>query len=249
MKLNCDGKEISPPVSAVNTGFSLLPAVAGLFTGVLVLSNILAAKMLQIGPFVFDGGTILFPLSYIFGDILTEVYGYRAARKVIWTGFATLVLMSLSIAFVGVLPAQAEWTFQGDFDNILRQVPRIAVASILGYFSGEYVNSVVLSKIKVATGGRFLWFRAVASTLAGQLFDTVIFVAAAFYGSYSLSVLVTMALSNYLLKTGVEVILLPLTYCVVGFIKKIEKTDVYDYSISYSLFPGRGKNIKENTGR
>ena len=141
MKLNRDGKEISPPVSAVNTGFSLLPAVAGLFTGVLVLSNILAAKMLQIGPFVFDGGTILFPLSYIFGDILTEVYGYRAARKVIWTGFATLVLMSLSIAFVGVLPAQAEWTFQGDFDNILRQVPRIAVASILGYFSGEYVNT------------------------------------------------------------------------------------------------------------
>lgn len=232
----------------LNTGFSFLPVVAGLFTGVLVLSNILAAKMLQIGPFVFDGGTILFPLSYIFGDVLTEVYGYRAARKVVWTGFAVLVLMSLAIAFVGMLPSQAEWTFQSDFDNILRQVPRIALASILGYFSGEYVNSVTLSKIKVVTRGRFFWFRAITSTLAGQFFDTVIFVSAAFYGLYSLPVLIVMAASNYLLKTAVEVVFLPLTYFVVGFIKKIEKADVYDYSVSYSIFPEH-KNMTENPGQ
>lgn len=222
--------------SAAEAGFSFLPVVSGLFTGVLVLSNILAAKMLQIGPFVFDGGTILFPLSYIFGDVLTEVYGYREARKVIWTGFFTLILMSLAIAVVGVLPAQAEWTFQTDFDHVLRQVPRIALASILGYFSGEYVNSVTLSKIKVATGGKFFWLRAVVSTLAGQFFDTAIFVTAAFAGAYSASVLLVMGLSNYLLKTAVEVLFLPLTYAVVRCIKKLEKADVYDYRVSYSPF-------------
>ena len=222
-------------------GYALLPVAAGVFTGVLILSNVLAAKMLQIGPFVFDGGTLLFPLSYIFGDVLTEVYGYRAARKVIWTGFASLLIMSAAIAAVGALPAQEEWTFQGDFDNILRQVPRISLASIIGYFVGEYSNSVVISKMKVATKGRLFPLRAIVSTLVGEFCDSVIFVGAAFYGTYSLSVLLTMAASNYLFKTAVEAAFLPLTWCVVRFIKRIEDVDVYDVSVSYSPLPFAGK--------
>ncbi len=220
------------------SGYTLLPVVAGLFTGVLILSNILAAKMLQIGPFVFDGGTLLFPLSYIFGDVLTEVYGYRAARKVIWTGFAALLIMSLAITAVGALPSQEEWTFQSDFDNILRQVPRISLASTIGYFVGEYSNSVVLSKMKVATRGRFFPLRAIASTLVGELCDSLIFVGLAFYGTYSPSVLLVMAASNYLFKTAVEAVFLPLTWCVVCFVKGKENTDVYDFSVSYSPLPG-----------
>ena len=218
-----------------------MPAAAGLFTGVLILSNVLAAKMLQIGPLVFDGGTLLFPLSYIFGDVLTEVYGYRAARKVIWTGFASLLIMSLAIAVVGALPSQEEWTFQSDFDNILRQVPRISLASIIGYFVGEYSNSVVLSKMKVATKGRFFPLRAIASTLAGELCDTVIFVGLAFYGSYSLSALLAMAASNYIFKTVVEAAFLPLTCRVVSLVKRVENADVYDFSVSYSPLPGLEK--------
>ncbi len=214
-----------------------MPVAAGLFTGVLILSNVLAAKMAQLGPFVFDGGTLLFPLSYIFGDVLTEVYGFRAARKVIWTGFASLLIMSLCIAAVGVLPSQEEWGFQRDFDNILRQVPRISLASIIGYFVGEYSNSVVLSRMKVATEGRFFPLRAIASTLVGEFFDTVIFVSIAFYGAYSLSVLLVMAASNYLFKTAVEAIFLPLTWRIALLVKRIENADVYDTEVSYSPLP------------
>ena len=243
--MSAEQKEGQAPLEdaaqARDGGYALLPVAAGLFTGVLILSNVLAAKMLQIGPFVFDGGTMLFPLSYIFGDVLTEVYGYRAARKVIWTGFASLLIMSLAIAAVGALPAQEEWTFQGDFDNILRQVPRISLASIIGYFVGEYSNSVVLSKMKVATKGRFFPLRAIASTLVGEFCDSAIFVGLAFYGTYSLSVLIVMAASNYLFKTAVEAVFLPITWCVVRLIKRVERADVYDVSVSYSPLPFAGK--------
>lgn len=214
-----------------------MPALAGLFSAALVISNVLAAKMLQIGPFVFDGGALLFPLSYIFGDVLTEVYGFRAARKVIWTGFASLLIMALAIAAVGALPAHRQWAFQDDFDNILRQVPRISFASMAGYFAGEWSNSVVLSRMKVATRGRFFPLRAIASTLVGELCDTAIFVAIAFYGAYPLSALLSMAGSNYLFKCAVEAAFLPLTCRAVSFVKKRESADAYDFSVSYSPLP------------
>ena len=170
--------------------FRLLPIISSIFVGVLILSNILATKMVQLGPFVFDGGTLLFPISYIFGDVLTEVYGYKQSRKVIWTGFAMLILATLNIWIIGALPAEESWTLQSDFNNILLQMPRIAIASILGYFSGEYSNSVVLSKLKVHTKGKHLWMRTIGSTLVGELLDSVIFVAVAFAGIYDTSVLI-----------------------------------------------------------
>lgn len=219
--------------------FRLLPIISSIFVGVLILSNILATKMVQLGPFVFDGGTLLFPISYIFGDVLTEVYGYKQSRKVIWTGFAMLILATLNIWIIGALPAEESWTLQSDFNNILLQMPRIAIASILGYFSGEYSNSVVLSKLKVHTKGKHLWMRTIGSTLVGELLDSVIFVAVAFAGIYDTSVLIVMAFSNYLFKTCIEAVFTPITYAVITFTKKQEQIDVFDIGETYNPLPGR----------
>jgi queuosine precursor transporter len=218
----------------------LLPVITGLFVGVLILSNILAAKMVRLGPFVFDGGTLLFPLSYIFGDVLTEVYGYKASRKVIWTGLAMLVLMSLNIWLIGALPADPSWTLQKSYDDILAMVPRIALASILGYFAGEYSNSVVLSRMKLLTKGRWLWTRTIGSTLVGEMADTLLFVTVAFAGAYPAPVLVAMIGSNYLFKCSIEAAFTPLTYKVVGFVKRSESVDAYDYGERYNPLPVKG---------
>jgi uncharacterized integral membrane protein (TIGR00697 family) len=214
-----------------------LPVLSGVFTGVLVLSNVLASKMVQIGPFVFDGGTLLFPLSYIFGDVLTEVYGYRQSRKVIWTGFFMLLIMTVNIWIVGALPAEASWTAQEAYDAILMLMPRIALASAVGYFVGEYSNSVVLSALKVRMGGKSLWVRTIGSTLVGEALDSFLFVAIAFGGVYETGVLVIMGMSNYLFKTAIEVCFTPLTYLAINFIKKTEKIDVYDRGERYNPLP------------
>jgi uncharacterized integral membrane protein (TIGR00697 family) len=216
----------------------LFAVITGMFVGVLILSNILAVKMVQIGSFIFDGGTLLFPLSYIFGDVLTEVYGYKASRKVIWTGFVMLIVMSLNIYVIGMLPAEPSWVFQNDFNNILAQVPRIVLASMVGYFIGEYVNSVLLSKMKVLTKGKWLWTRTIGSTLIGQLLDSAIFVFIAFAGLYDLNILIIMAASNYLFKTVIEILFTPITYKAVSFVKRVEKLAVYDYDEHYNPLPG-----------
>jgi queuosine precursor transporter len=215
----------------------LLPVISGLFVGVLVLSNVLAAKMVRLGPFVFDGGTLLFPLSYIFGDVLTEVYGYRSSRRVIWTGLAMLLVMSLNVWIIGALPSDPSWELQAAYDSILSQVPRIAFASILGYFAGEWSNSVVLSKMKLLTRGKWLWTRTIGSTLVGEFADTIIFVTVAFAGAYPTAVLVAMLLSNYLFKCSIEAAFTPLTYLVVGAVKRREGTDAYDYGERYNPLP------------
>lgn len=214
----------------------LLPIITGIFVGVLLLSNILATKMVQLGPFVFDGGTLLFPLSYIFGDVLTEVYGYKASRKVIWTGFFMLILASFNIWVIGLLPAESSWTFQKSYNDILTQVPRIVLASLLGFFSGEFSNSFVLSKMKIFTKGKYLWMRTIGSTIVGEFLDSIIFVFIAFLGLYPLAVLVTMILSNYLFKTCIEVVFTPITYKIIHFIKVKEKIDVYDNDVKYNPF-------------
>jgi queuosine precursor transporter len=218
----------------------LLPVITGLFVGVLILSNILAAKMVRLGPFVFDGGTLLFPLSYIFGDVLTEVYGYRESRKVIWTGLAMLLVMSLNIWLIGSLPSDPSWKLQGSYNDILATVPRIALASVLGYFAGEYSNSVVLSKMKLITKGKWLWTRTIGSTLVGELADTLLFVTVAFAGSYPTSVLIAMILSNYLFKCSIEAAFTPITYKVVGLVKRSEGVDAYDYGERYNPLPLKG---------
>jgi len=215
----------------------LLPVLSGLFVAVLVLSNILAVKMVRLGPFLFDGGTLLFPLSYVFGDILTEVYGYRASRKVIWTGLGSLILMSLSIWLIGILPSDSGWGLQEAYNSILLPLPRIALASALGYFAGEWSNSALLSRMKVLTKGRWLWTRTIGSTLVGQASDTLIFVLVAFALTYSSADILAMILSNYLFKCAIEIVFTPLTYKVVGFVKRREGVDVYDEGVRYNPLP------------
>lgn len=202
---------------------NFLPVISGLFVGILVLSNILAAKMIQISVFVFDGGTLLFPFSYILGDVLAEIYGHKTSKKIIWAGFFMLLFASANIYLVSSLPAESEWTLQTAFDSILLQMPRITAGSLFGYLLGATLNSFVLNKIKTLTKNKYLWMRTIGSTLVGELLDSVIFVAIAFAGMYGIPVLVTMAFSNYLFKTAIEIVFTPVTYKVIAFVKRRER--------------------------
>jgi len=217
--------------------------ILGLFVAVLLISNIASSKILILGPFTFDGGTILFPISYIFGDILTEVYGYAKSRRVIWTGFAASLLMSLVFLVVGKLPSAPEWQFQDAYDRILGITPRIVLASLIAYFAGEFSNSFTLAKMKIATSGRWLWSRTIGSTLIGQAVDTSFFILIAFYGTYSSSLLWAIFISNYIFKVAFEIIFTPLTYGAVGFLKRKEGLEVFDRNTNFNPFAFRTKEI------
>jgi len=221
-------------------GFKHLPGIAAVFVGVLLISNVASTKMVQIGSFEFDGGTLLFPLAYIFGDILTEVYGYSKSRKIIWYGFLMNILMVAVFMGVAALPAADSWVHQDAFMNILGQTPRIVLASMVAYFAGEFSNSYLLAKIKVWMRGRHLWVRTIGSTLIGEGLDTVLFVTIAFYGVLSTEGLMIVIASNYVFKVGVEVLFTPFTYLIVGKLKKSECVDVYDRNTKFNPFRLRG---------
>src|SRR3989344_3249586 len=210
--------------------------VTGLFVAVLLISNIASTKLALIGPFVLDGGTILFPLAYIFGDILTEVYGYKKARKVIWTGFFAALIMSIVFAIVGALPSASGWESQGAFDAILGVVPRIVLASLIAYFAGEFSNSFVLAKMKIWSKGKDLWKRTIGSTIVGQGIDTTLFTFIAFWGVFPLETFVSLIVSNYIFKVGVEILFTPITYKIVNFLKKEEGEDYYDHNTDFNPF-------------
>jgi queuosine precursor transporter len=216
-----------------------LPVITGLFVGVLLISNIASVKPVLLEPFTFDGGTILFPLSYIFGDILTEVYGYRASRKVIWTGFIAAILLPLMLWLVGRLPGPPEaWTSdnQIQYHNILLSTSRIVIASLIAYFAGEFSNSYILAKMKIMTKGKWLWTRTIGSTIVGEGIDTLIFVTIAFLGVWPASTLIAVIVSNYIFKTGFEIFATPVTYAVVIGLKKAEGMDVYDIGTNFNPF-------------
>lgn len=206
------------------------------FVVVLMISNVVSSKFLDLGPFTFDGGTILFPLSYIFGDVLTEVYGYRRSRRVIWTGFGAILLMAAVFALVGALPPAEGWENQSAYDAILGLTPRIVAASLLAYSAGEFSNSWVLARMKVLTGGRWLWMRTITSTLVGQGVDTMVFVMAAFYGTTPGALLIAVLVSNYVFKCGIEALLTPITYRIVSGLKRVEQEDYYDYETDFNPF-------------
>ncbi|MGE5316457.1 MAG: queuosine precursor transporter [Chloroflexota bacterium] len=216
--------------------FRYFDVIMASFVAVLLISNLASTKILDLGPFTFDGGTLLFPLSYIFGDILTEVYGYQRARKVIWTGFGAALLMSLVLWVVQILPPATDWPNQQAYESLLGFVPRIVLASLIAYFGGAFSNAFILSRMKIATKGRYLWVRTIGSTLIGEGIDTVIFCFVAFYGMFPAEVLTAIIVSNYLFKTGVEILFTPVTYAVVNFLKRQENVDVYDRGISYNPF-------------
>jgi len=218
------------------TPFKYLSLITASFVTVLLVSNVASSKILVLGPFTFDGGTILFPLSYIFGDILTEVYGFARARRVIWTGFAMMILASLAFIAVGALPSAPDWGGQAAYETILGLTPRIVAASILAYFCGEFLNSFVLAKLKIATAGRWLWLRTISSTLVGEGVDTVLFVAVAFWGILPPALLATIIVSNYVFKVGIEALFTPVTYWLAGFLKRKEGIDHFDRNTRFNPF-------------
>lgn len=216
--------------------FHYFDTITALFVAVLIISNIASTKILNLGWFTFDGGTILFPLSYIFGDILTEVYGYKRSRKVIWTGFICVVLMTLVFAAVQHLPAADGWTNQAAFDAILGVMPKIVLASLIAYLAGEFSNSYILAKLKIVTKGKYLWIRTIGSTIVGEFLDTIIFCLIAFYGVLPNKLLLAVIISNYIFKVGIEVLFTPITYAAVNFLKKKEHEDYYDKKTNFNPF-------------
>lgn len=221
--------------------------VMALFVTVLLISNLLSsAKIIDLkmslGPvaLAFDAGTLVFPISYIFGDVLTEVYGYRRSRRVIWAGFGANALMGLFVWFAGILPGESEWmdyAGQEAYDAILGGVSGLIVASLIAYFLGEFSNSYVLAKMKLWTGGRLLWTRTIGSTLVGQAVDTTAFMLiATALGVFPPEILLSLIVTNYILKVGFEAILTPLTYRVVNALKAAENEDYFDRYTDFNPF-------------
>lgn len=233
----------------MNREFKYFDRIMALFVMVLIVSNITSsAKIIDLGfsifsiPLAFDAGTLLFPISYIFGDILTEVYGYKRSRRVIWTGFAALALSALVFWGVQNLPGEATWQeYAGDdaYSAILGGMSSggIVLASLVAYWLGEFSNSIILAKMKVLTHGRWLWSRTIGSTLVGQLIDSVVFIAiATIFGVFPWSLFVTLSLTIYLFKTATEVLFTPLTYAIVKFLKRVEDEDYYDKDTNFNPF-------------
>jgi uncharacterized integral membrane protein (TIGR00697 family) len=217
-------------------GYKYFDLIMALFVAVLLISNIASTKILKLGPFTFDGGTLLFPISYIFGDILTEVYGYRRSRRVIWVGFGCAALMAVVLAIVGALPPAEGWEYQEAYEAILGTTPRIVLASLVAYFAGEFSNSYTLARMKVLTRGRWLWTRTIGSTLVGQGVDTLLIVTIAFAGTLPWPLFWSIIISNYIFKCGLEAVMTPITYRVTDFLKREENVDVYDVDTDFNPF-------------
>lgn len=217
--------------------FKYYDLIMAAFVTILLCSNIIGAeKVVRVWGFSFGAGILFFPISYFFNDILTEVYGYARSRKVVWAGFAALGFASFMAWVVVTLPPAAGWVHQDAYVIVFGQTPRIVVASLLAFFSGEFVNSYVLAKMKVITSGRFLWTRTIGSTIAGEAADSLIFYPIAFYGFWPNDLLITVMLTNYVLKVTWEVVATPLTYKVVGFLKQKEHEDYYDRGTNFTPF-------------
>ena len=216
--------------------YKYLGAISVFFVSVLLISNVASAKIVDFGWFTFDGGTLLFPLSYIFGDILTEVYGYKQSRRVIWLGFFSAFMMSVIFIVVGKLPSAPGWNNQVAYDAILGLTPRLVIASLIAYASGEFSNSYILAKMKIFTKGKMLWTRTIGSTIVGEFVDSILFIVIAFFGILPNSLLITLIISNYIFKTSIEVIFTPITYKVVNFLKKKENEDYYDTDTNFNPF-------------
>ncbi len=214
--------------------------VMAAFVAVLLLSNIIgAAKLSQVEGFVFGAGILFFPISYVLGDVLTEVYGYARARRVIWAGFVGLLFMAFMSWAVVSMPPAPGWGGQAAYEEVFGQVPRIVLASITAFWAGEFVNSYVLARMKIWTQGTMLWTRTIGSTVVGQGVDSLIFYPVAFYGIWSNEQLMTVMVTNWALKVAWEALLTPVTYAVVGALKRREGMDLFDNDTNFTPFRAR----------
>jgi uncharacterized integral membrane protein (TIGR00697 family) len=216
--------------------YRFLESFTLLFVVVLIISNLVAAKYFAIGPMRISAAQILFPITYIFGDIFTEVYGYSASRRAIWYGFfASFLLVVISYIAV-VIPPAPEFRDQAAFETIFRPVGRIVAASLLAYWCGEFANSFTLARLKLLTRGRYLWTRTIGSTVIGQAVDTTVVMFAAFYGTRPVSVIVSLVVSGYVIKVVYETLMTPVTYAVVNWLKRAEGVDYFDYNTNFNPF-------------
>ena len=208
--------------------------VVAIFITCLITANIAAVKLIEVFRFVLPAGTIIFPVSYIFGDVLTEVYGYRQARSVIWLGFLCNFIVVVARWIGQVLPPASFWDGQKAYERILGYTPRLLVASFLAYLVGEFANSFVLAKMKIATKGRWLWTRTIGSTLVGEGLDSLVFMTLAFAGTIPAGALLLAILTQWLVKSAYEAVVTPLTYIVVNFLKRREGLDAFDYDTRFN---------------
>jgi len=213
--------------------FDLLLSI---FLVVLLISNLVGQKLCKIGPFVISGGQLLFPMTYIFGDVFTEVYGYAASRRAIWLGFLANGLLAVMGLITVWLPPAPGWPNQEAFATVFYTIPRLIVASLIAFWCGEFTNSYTLAKMKLWTGGKALWTRTVGSTVTGQFVDTIVLVIIGFGGTAPLSTLATLAASAYIGKVVYEIVATPLTYLVVGFLKRSEGLDAFDFKSNFNPF-------------
>lgn len=208
--------------------------ITAVFITCLITANIIAVKPISLGG--LPAAIVIFPLSYIFGDILTEVYGYRQARRVIWLGFFCNLIAVIAIWIGQKLPPASVWQGQEAYESILGYTPQILAASFLAYVAGEFSNSFVLAKMKVKTKGRWLWSRTIGSSIVGQGLDSAIFITIAYIGRFELSFMAIAILTHWLVKTGYEAVATPFTYAVVNFLKRKESIDTYDYKTNFNPF-------------
>ncbi|MCX7354144.1 MAG: queuosine precursor transporter [Alphaproteobacteria bacterium] len=214
----------------------LFVAVAATFVACLITANVISAKLVDVAGFVLPAGIVIFPISYVIGDVLTEVYGYSAARRVIWLGFGANLLFVVAASIAGAMPAPGFWQHQSAYDQILGQAPRILAASFLAFLLGEFVNSYVLAKMKIMTSGRWLWTRTIGSTVVGQACDSAIFVTIAFAGKFPVSAIVGIVATQWIAKCLYETAATPLTYLVVNYLKRKEGVDTYDHDTRFNPF-------------
>jgi len=208
--------------------------IVAIFITCLITANIVAVKLVDIGGMIVPAGIVIFPISYIVGDVLTEIYGYRRARRVIWLGFFCNLLAVIAIIIGQALPPAGFWDAQAAYARILGYTPRLLVASFIAFLIGEFANSYVLSRMKVATKGRWLWMRTISSTIIGEGLDSVIFIFIAFWGTSPENALLSAMVTQWLFKVAYETIVTPLTYVVINFIKRKEGVDIYDNNISFN---------------
>lgn len=208
--------------------------VVAIFITTLISANITAVKLIDLAGLILPAAILIFPLSYIAGDVLTEVYGFRLTRKVIWLGFLCNLVVVTAVWLGQILPAASFWDGQQAYERILGYTPRLLAASFLAYLIGEFTNSIVLARMKIATRGRWLWMRTIGSTLVGQGLDSLVFITLAFAGTMPAAALAKIVITQWLVKACYEALVTPLTYVAVNFLKRKEKTDVFDYQTRFN---------------
>jgi uncharacterized integral membrane protein (TIGR00697 family) len=242
-----DSKKIVEARALTGTHFRYFDFVMAAFVTILLLSNVIGAGKVAtivlplIGAWPFGAGILFFPVSYVIGDVLTEVYGFARARRCIWAGFAALIFMAFMSWVVVALPPAASWTGQAAYEAVFGQVPRIVFASIVAFWAGEFVNSFVLAKMKLLTEGRHLWTRTIGSTVAGQAIDSLIFYPLAFWGAagWTNDLVLKVLVTQWVLKVSWEALLTPVTYAVVGWLKRHEGVDVFDVGTDFTPFSAK----------